>query len=414
MSDKIMQTEKASSIVYFTAQKEEKSTISDRLVRLGYAPDVVHSGGISAANEWCKHNPIPHLIFADIDKVHTPLVAVSELLERTSPSSKLIIMGSDQSIDQYRALLSIGVFDYLVKPAPLDMMAKMIQKAQKGEDSESLGTGRTIAVTGSSGGIGTSLVAYALGRLLSNQRYFKSALVDFDRRNGCLDLMLGAKGESGLDSVLKTDKIDTRLLERSMTEIDGRLSLLAQQPNYQAKDIDDTDQMLLLGAGLCRIFNQVIWDLPSSQPNGSLEVLKHSQARIILVDLTVTDARNTLRLLNEIGDESNGQRIVLVRNASRQPGVEVITQAAFEEFVGRKIDIRLPFVGGGLSKSLLQGKLSFDAFPELTHRLLHLADLACGKEPQDRTSSLPPMMHFLSKIRLNNGSKKLRVKGARL
>ncbi|ADZ93313.1 MULTISPECIES: AAA family ATPase [Marinomonas] len=414
MSDINMQTEKAASIVYFTAQKEEKAAVCDRLVRLGYASDVVHSGGISAANEWCKHNAIPHLIFADIDKVNTPLLAVAELIERTSPTSKLIVVGSDQSIDQYRALLSIGVFDYLVKPAPLDMMAKMIQKARRGDESESFGTGRTISVTGSSGGIGTSLVAYALGRLLSNQRYFKSALVDFDRKNGCLDLMLGAQGESGLDSVLQTDKIDSRLLERSMTEIDGRLSLLAQQPNYQAKDIDDTDQLLLLGAGLCRIFNQVIWDLPSSQPYGSLEVLKHSQARIILVDLTVADARNTLRLLNEIGDESNGQRILLVRNTCRQQNVDVITQTAFEEFVGRKIDMQLPFVGGGLSKSLLQGKLSFDAFPELTRHLLHLTDLACGKEPQELSSSLPFMASFLSKLRPNNTSKKLRLKGARL
>ncbi|KZN12259.1 AAA family ATPase [Marinomonas sp. TW1] len=412
MSEKIKQTETVSSIVFFAAEKSDIPTVSDRLIRLGYADDVVHSGGVLAAQEWCKSHPIPDLFFVDLDGDHAPLVAVAELLALIGPSCKLIVVGSNQNIDQYRTLLAMGVFDYLVKPIPLDMFASIIQKVQQGSDSELLSVGRTVSVTGASGGVGTSLVAYALGRLLSEQRHLKTALVDFDRRNGCLDLMLGAKGGSGLDRVLNADKIDTRLLERSITVIDERLSLLAQSPSYQAKDLQDGDPLLLMGGELCRMFSQVVWDLPSSQPHGSLEVLKHSQARIILVDLTVTDARNTLRILNEIGDESNGQRILLVRNACRQQNMDVITQSSFEEFVGRKIDVQLPFVGGGLSKSLLQGRLSFDAFPELTRSLLNLADMTCGKEPQEQTVS--PLRKMLTKLKSNNPRKALGFRGARL
>ena len=133
-----------------------------------------------------------------------------------------------------------------------------------------------------------------------------------------------------------------------------------------------------------------------------------------MTDFTVIDARNTLRLLNEIGDESSGQRILLVRTASRQADAGAVSQKAFEEFVGRKVDMVLPYVGTGLNSSLLQGKLTLDAFPDLAVGLLNLADLACGKAPLDVVRKTPAMTLFLRRLFRKNNATTMTLKGGRL
>ncbi|WP_219701609.1 histidine kinase [Marinomonas lutimaris] len=407
------QNNESQFLAIFAADSAQVKQFGDSLSRLGYSSDRVFLGGVETAESWVKEHAIPSLLFVDIDNEVAPLVSISALLELCGPTCKIVAFGSEQSIDLYRALLSNGVFDYLLKPIPLDMISAVIQRAEKGKVDDAT-TGRTIAVTGTSGGVGASLVSLGLAQSLSTKRHMMTALVDFDRKNGSLGLMLGYNGDAGLGSALSAENIDARLLGRSIGKVDTRLSLVAQVPDFHAEELTDSYPALVLGSSLCRMFNQVIWDLPSAKPFGSMDVLAHAQTRIIVTDFTVTDARNTLRLLNEIGDESSGQRILLVRNSSRHMDKEVISQKEFEEFIGRKIDMVLPYAGSGLGSSLLQGKLSLEAFPDFALGLLNLADLACGKVPQQSIKKTSAITTVLRRLFKTNKSPEMMLKGGRL
>lgn len=400
-------------LAIFAADNAQVKQFGDSLSRLGYSSDRAFLGGVETAEAWVKEHAIPSLLFVDIDNEVAPLVSISSLSELCGPTCKIVAFGSEQSIDLYRALLSNGVFDYLLKPIPLDMISAVIQRAEKGKTDETT-TGRTIAVTGTSGGVGASIVSLGLAQSLSTKRHMMTALVDFDRRNGSLGLMLGYNGDAGLSSALSAENIDARLLGRSIGKVDTRLSLVAQVPDFYAEELTDSYPALVLGSSLCRMFNQVIWDLPSAKPFGAMDVLAHAQTRIIVTDFTVPDARNTLRLLNEIGDESSGQRILLVRNSSRYMDKEAISQKAFEEFVGRKVDMVLPHVGSGLSGSLLQGKLALDVFPDFSLGLLNLADMACGKLPQQNVKKSSALSALLRRLFKTNKSPEMMLKGGRL
>lgn len=382
-------------LVLFAATTEDARQFGDNLRRLGHPTDCALPGGIAAAIEWTRHNPIPNVLLVDLDGDPLPLQSINELNRSCDPSCQIIALGSRQDVNLYRTLLHNGLFDYLIKPVPLDQLADTLVRAEGSGQEMPARSGRTIAITGVSGGVGASTVAAGVARLLSEQRHTHTALVDFDRSNGDQALLLGYEGEAGLASALTSEEIDSRFLQRSMGQVNERLFLLAQDANLHQDNSLAVDHLLNLGGHLCHMFNQVIWDLPAGRPPGSLDVLANAQTRILLADLTVQDARKTLRLLREIGDESAGQQLLLVINPSRQGQAGNIERRQFEEFVGKRIDLILPHAGQSLSNSLLSGPLSLKSVPAFESALLELADLACGRQPQKRVATPLNIIHRL-------------------
>jgi len=371
------------ALLLYAASTADAELFGQYLQRLGLPAGLARTGGFAAALDGCREHSAPEVLVVDLDGQASPLQAVAELAAVCPPDCRLIALGSAHDLNLYRALLHNGVQDYLCKPVPLDQFANTLRRARDPHDSSRQGsrTGRTIAVTGVGGGRGASTVAASLGQLLAGQRHSSSAVVDFDRGRGDQALLLGHEGDAGLVAALGTAQIDSRFLERALARIDERLYLLAQQPDLRAADSFTSEHLLNLGASLCQLFNQVIWDLPAGRCHGALDVLEHADTRILLCDFSVQDARNCLRLLREIGDESNGQRLLLVGNQLRPGHLDLVERAQFEDFVGHKVDLVLPHAGSVLADSLLAGPLDLARAPALRQALLDLADLACGRTP---------------------------------
>lgn len=374
--------ERRPALAGFVRDEPEALLLRDSLARLKRPDAPVMAGGVAAARQWCELNLPPQILLVDLDGEAWPLPALEALLAIGGPTCRLIATGSAQDVGLYRSLLQLGVSDYLVKPYPLDLLSATLAKCdgqQAGPEYARMG--RTVAVAGASGGVGVSAVAVGLSRLLSRERHLPVALVDFDRRNGDQLLLLGQSEDAGLAAVLASEELDTRLLQRAMLRVDDRLHLLAQKPALNAADVD-VDAVLNLGGALCRMFNQVVWDLPSAFPGGALEVLTYADLRIVVTELTVQDARNVRRMLHEIGDESEGQRLLLVHNQSHFSSQPPLSRAQFEQIVGRAIDVTLPHAGGALAQSLTLGALELSTAPAWQQGLRQLADLACGQRPE--------------------------------
>lgn len=377
-------SEERPALMLFDASTAEAGQFGEYLQRLGMPATLAQPGGFNAALDWCQAQPAPELLLVDLDGQAAPLTAIAELAEVCPPSCRIIALGSAHDLNLYRNLLQHGVFDYLCKPVPLDQFANTLRRARDPLQSAPQGarSGRTLAVTSASGGRGSSTVSAALGQLLAQHRHSSTAVVDFDRGRSDQALLLGFDGDAGLAAALAASELDSRFLERAVGQVSERLFLLAQQPDLRADDNFTSEHVLDLGASLCHLFNQVIWDLPSGRCHGALDVLCHADTRILLCDFSVQDARNTLRLVREIGDESNGQRLLLVANPGRGGHTDVVERHQFEDFVGRKVDLVLPNAGSALADSLLAGPLQLKHAPQLQQALLDLADLACGRQPQ--------------------------------
>jgi pilus assembly protein CpaE len=378
------------------APAAELATLRDLLERLQQPCAALLPGGPAEATAWCSRQAAPEVLLVDISAQAHPLAALLRLAEQAGPACRLIAIGSEQDIDLYRQLLQAGIVDYLLKPLRLDLLAATLARARSdlplGQDG-SARTGRSVAVVGSAGGLGCSTLVAALGLWLSAQRHVPCVLVDLDRRKSDLALLLGLEADGGLSHLLEAPSIDPRLLQRTLLDTPasdgaaGRLRLLAERPG--ADSPIDPERALELGAALGQLYTLALWDLPAHRPGGADEILRHAEVRVVLTELSVQGARNSQRLLAEIGDESQGQSLLLVASALRLGHQPALDRAQFEDFVGRAVDLQLPHAGAALPASLLQGALVSQNAPAyhagvqlLGHRLLGLPS------PVEQTDSL--------------------------
>ena len=383
----------ATPLLLFVCDEHEVQRMQEQITRLGHAAESVQRGGIRQAIQWCAAQIAPKVLVVDIEGDSNYMQSLTELMELIDPACQLIVMGNAQDVNLYRTLLRSGVFDYLARPFSFDLLADTLNRAQDTKESAATATvrsGRTIAVAGINGGVGTSTLAAGLAQILANQRHMQTAVVDFNRHNGCQGMLLGHDDDAGLGAVLAASEIDARFLQRSMAQVDERLALLAQQPDFAADESFSIEHVLTIGAALCRLYNQVIWDLPTAGHYACLDILSCAQIRILVTDLTLQSARNCHRVLQRIGSEHSGQQLLLVANESRESASRIIDKAQFESFLGRKLDLVLPYAAQVPGKSLLNGPLNFTGADQFQQALQQLADLACGQrlQPQSANATL--------------------------
>jgi len=348
-------------------RSEDVPSFKDAFNRLGRLAATISAGGPKEAAEWCTGNCPPAILAVDISREAHPAMRLGELGSIVGPGCRLIALGNTQDVSLYRKLLQAGVFDYITTPLQLGQLSDVLNRADKdlwlGQPQPgSVRAGRTLAVVGATGGVGTSTIVTALGRQFAEVHKTPTVLVDYDRRKSNLALLLGLEANSGLAGILAAPEIDLRLIQRALLTQEGeanspnRLQLLAQRPGEE--NPVDSDLLLQLGIALCELYSISIWDIPSHRPTGSDDLLAHSDIRIIVTDYTLQNARATRMLLEQFGDESQGQRLYLVANSTRNLDKPILPRAQFEEFLNWRIDFELPHAGSVLDESLLQGSLN--------------------------------------------------------
>lgn len=386
--------ESANGLAVFAAA-DLLATLSELLARLRRSPVVMHGGDLDTAVAWSAGHVPPTVLLVDIDAHPQPLAALARLSEQLGPGCHVVALGRRHDVDLYRRLLQVGAFDYLVAPLQLDLLAQTLQRADQNQPLTEAQSrmGRTVAVVGAGGGLGTSTLVAALGQWLAGPRQLPTVLVDFDRQKADLPLLLGLAPEPGLEHLLAVPEVDPRLLQRTLRpvgqgEAGSRLHLLAERGGAPAAVVPE--RVLGLGAALCERFTLSLWDLPSHRPMGSDEVLTHADVRVLLTELSVQGARSTQRLLAGLGDESGGQRLLLVSSGAHGESA-VLSAEQMAEFIGRPIDLHMPHAGPALSASLMQGALAAPAAPAYAAAVARLGALLTG-QPTTAAAAPPSLL----------------------
>ena len=385
------------------ANAADVPAISEQLGKLQRKAHI-QAGGIDEARQWCAAHGAPAILLIDLSEQNQPLPALQELLKQVGPTCRTIALSQLQDVDFFRQLLQLGVFDFLRKPLRLDLLAETLARADEDLPLGHAGTaraGRTVAVIGASGGLGCSTLVAALGQFLAHVRQTPTVVVDFDRVKSDLSLLLGMPADGGLAHLLQAPSIDPRLLQRTLqTAHEGpnkaspsRLQVLAQRPEADAPV--SAERVLDLGAALGQLFSLSLWDLPAHRPSSATAVLSHAEVRIVLTEISVQGARHLQQLLREIGDESAGQSLLIIGSNVRQPALAGLSQAQFEAFIGRAVDVTLPAAGSALAASLLQGALNTHAAPAYAHAVAQLADHLLGRAPAQAPHTAPSLREKL-------------------
>ena len=176
----------------------------------------IRRGRLEVALRVLAAEPASRLVFVDLDDHPQPEAAVRELTEVCAFGTALIAIGSTDSAHFVRALLRLGIADYLVKP----ISAALVREAGAAATDDLPRrpyAGRVIVLAGTSGS-GTSTLIAAIARGVANDSHTVS-VVDLDPLSGNLPILFDAVPRQDLPVLL--DSLKSNEAADAETSING-------------------------------------------------------------------------------------------------------------------------------------------------------------------------------------------------
>ena len=235
-------------------------------------------------------------------------------------------------------------------------MAQAMLNAPKHADMTDDKPHHMMAVVGVRGGVGASLVSTSLAWAISEQASRNTALLDLDVHFGTGALTLDLEPGRGLiDAIDNPSRIDGLFIERAMVRASDKLSLLSAEAPIHQPVMTDGSAYFQLEEELRNAFEMTIVDIPRHVLIPFPHLVSEAGTILLVSDVTLASARDTIRMLSWFKQNVPGARVVLVANKF-QNTVGELSRKEFESSIERAIDIVLPFDPKLVSQAAKLGK----------------------------------------------------------
>ncbi|WP_432767735.1 MAG: pilus assembly protein CpaE [Sphingopyxis sp.] len=329
---------------------------------MGWPVEKCNKGGLRNAVQSLSVSASPNILFVDMSESGDPINDINALAEVCEPGTVVIAAGQVNDVRLYRDLLSSGIQDYLLKPLSLDQvresltMAQAMLAAPKHAEMLDDKPHHMMAVVGVRGGVGASLVSTSLAWAISEQADRQTALLDLDLHFGTGALTLDLEPGRGLiDAIDNPSRIDGLFIERAMVRASDKLSLLSAEAPIHQPVMTDGSAFFQLEEELRNAFEMTIVDLPRQVLIPFPHLVSEAGTIMLVSDVTLASARDTIRLLSWFKQNVPGSRVVLVANKF-QNAIGELSRKEFESSIERPIDIVIPFDPKLVSQSAKLGK----------------------------------------------------------
>ncbi len=329
---------------------------------LGWPIEKCNKGGLRNAVQSLSVSASPNILFVDMSESGDPINDINALAEVCEPGTVVIAAGQVNDVRLYRDLLSSGIQDYLLKPLSLDQvresftMAQALLSAPKHADMHDDKPHHMTAVVGVRGGVGASLVSTSLAWVMSEQGGRQTALLDLDVHFGTGALTLDLEPGRGLiDAIDNPSRIDGLFIERAMVRASDKLSLLSAEAPIHQPVMTDGSAFFQLEEELRGAFEMTIVDIPRHVLIPFPHLVQEAGTILLVSDVTLASARDTIRLLSWFKQHVPGARVILAAN-KYQNAVGELSRKEFESSIERPIDITIPFDPKLVSQAAKLGK----------------------------------------------------------
>ncbi|MEQ9575271.1 MAG: hypothetical protein RLN77_06785, partial [Rhodospirillales bacterium] len=290
----------ATPFMAFVADEVTRSQLERAAEEAGFAGDVYVGGTDAALATLAEVVPARFLVLDLADR--TDLVeAVNAFAEVCQPDTRVLVLGAVNDVAVYRALIDLGVSDYLVKPVAGPQLTAALARLgaeaapDRGQKTSPGATRGTVTgILSARGGAGASTVAVNLAWALSVEAPGKCALVDLDLRFGTAAMMLDLEPGRGFKEALDNPgRIDSLFMERAMVRATDNLSLLAGEEDVSAEPAVAEGALDILFDRLTGAFDHVVADLPRWRLG---DHVKHLDRLFLVTEPTLAGLRDALRL----------------------------------------------------------------------------------------------------------------------
>ncbi len=331
------------------------------------ADKFVYEGGIEAAIGELATTDSPRLLVIDISESSDPLTDIDQLAEVCQPGTTVVALGVVNDIGLFRGLIAAGVADYLIKPVDADVLLTALHAAQsraaeadRGKTTEERSKdepGGIIAVMGTRGGIGTTMVAVNTAWIIAQELKHRVVLVDLDIHFGTACLNLDIEAGHGLCEALEDpSRVDGLFIASSAVNVTEDLYVLGSEEPLDTEVVYDAAGLELLLQELRQNFEWIVLDLPRGDTVLRQAGVAAADAVAIVSDSSLAGLRDMVRLHAFVKAQTPGARIVPVLNRVGSTKVGVVRKGEFEKGIDGTIDHLIPEDAKSVVKAMNAGK----------------------------------------------------------
>jgi len=252
--------------------------------------------------------------------------------------SVLVAVAARADNNRLRAAMRAGYREYVVLPEDAELLRQALHEAtfrEEGDDG-----GEVIALWGSKGGVGSTLLAVNLAGELSPVH--RVCLVDLDFNMGDAAAFLDLAPTQTINDLLRNlHKIDERMLLGHVAVHPSKIHVLAQPVDLTAReDVTGYSVMRLLTA-VARSYQYCVVDCGNNLDEATMTAVTVADHILLVATHDVPGVKNTwrrLQLIESMGIEKERVHVVLNRYDRRHPtlGMDVI-----QENLRRKVDVTI-------------------------------------------------------------------------
>jgi pilus assembly protein CpaE len=362
----------------------------------------VQMGGAPAAVEAYRQAPTPNVIVLESIGDRAALLGhLDSLSEVCDGGTKVVVIGHVNEVVLYRELVRRGISEYIIAPVAVLDVVKAISDLFCAPGAEPVG--RTIAVVGAKGGVGSSTVAHNLGWATARQLSLSTVVADLDIAFGTAGLDFNQDPPQGIaEAIFAPERLDANLVDRLLSKCSDNLSLLAA-PAMLDRTTDLVETAL---DGLFDILRAsvpcIILDVPHLWTAWVRRTLIGADEIAIVAAPELASLRNTKNLFDSLRQaRPNDRKPKIVLNQVGLPKRPEISAADFAKALGTEIFSSLPFDAQLFGTAANNGQMIAEVQPagKITEAFGELAAAMTGRIEPKRTKAnlLEPILARLAR-----------------
>lgn len=327
----------------------------------------------------------PDAVIVNIDQNEQIALGLIQTLKANYAGLGIIALSQRAEGQVILRAMRAGAGEFLTTPIQIDELFEALERVS----SVGLAAGRnkpglTVAVTGSSGGVGCTTIAVNLACAMARDPNNSVVLVDLDLSVGDADVFLDTIPDyTLLDVAQNIMRLDLVMLRKSLTKHESGVYLLPRPIHLEDMESISTEDFRKVLGLLKASFSHMVLDLSKSFGRLDLVSMQMADQTLLLTQLDLPCLRNVVRILNSMEHHSGiSETIKIIVNRSGLDRSQISSTNA-EETINRPIFWRIPNNYSVVSESRNNGVPLLTQAPKaaITLSINELSDKLCGIDP---------------------------------
>ena len=266
--------------------------------RMARAHTTIQLGGIMAAAQVFQAQATPNVLLVESHGSRDVILSeLAELAQVCQPDTKVVVIGHLNDVVLYRELIRQGVSEYLV--APLHQMQVIETIAGLFQNPKSAPLGKVIAFVGAKGGVGSSTIAHNTAWMMSKRYATETVITDLDLAFGTAGLNFNQDVSNGIyDALGQPDRLDATLIERLLTKLGDKLSLLSGPGGVDREFTIEAHAIETILNAMRTSIPCIVVDVPNMWAPWIKYTLLHADQVVVTATPDLASLRNTKNIID--------------------------------------------------------------------------------------------------------------------